>query len=217
MTELPVATSPNILLTDSFKEPVGISDHEPHLWYSVDLSNTVFDPDKLIGDIKFEEVFRRQVPSKTTAYTRTAPPADWKVLLTSQDWAAARNLIRTRLVHGPAWQSELEDRLAELKEAAAEDGVPFSQASAEMARRFCRRSGRSTRPSIFHLDNGNVRLLWENERGEQVGLQFRPELHAIQCVIFKLRSDGMARFTIMDTPEGLPHLITDNGLMHLFG
>lgn len=59
------------------------------------------------------------------------------------------------------------------------------------------------RPFITLLDNGNIRILWKNQEGEQIGLQFLGGKQ-VQYVLFALRENGiMARASGRDTINGV--------------
>ena len=117
----------------------------------------------------------------------------------------------------PSWLGDFERRLEELREAAVEEAVPFSEESAATARAFCEHHGRSIRPSVFLVGNGNVRLVWENDEDEQIGLQFRADRARVQCILFKRRHDGISAITVMETNGGVMDLLTGNRLLHLLG
>jgi hypothetical protein len=117
----------------------------------------------------------------------------------------------------PGWLDSFDRRVDELREVAAEEELPFSESSATAARAFCEHHGRSIRPSIFLVGNGNVRLVWENDEGEQIGLQFRADRSRVQCILFKRREDGISTITVMETNSGLIQLLAGNRLLHLLG
>lgn len=144
-----------------------------------------------------------------------SPELGSKVDLVDQEWLS-RHLVN-QAARMPGWLSDFDQRIAELREVAAEEATPFSESSAEAARRFCAHYGRSIRPSVFLVGNGNIRLVWENDDGEQVGLQFRADIEKVQCVLFKQREDGMSTITAMETNAGLIDLLIGSGVLHLLG
>lgn len=83
--------------------------------------------------------------------------------------AGEQNAVRP-VAH--AWMSIVEGRIAELRDIAVEEDLPFDEESAQAAVRFLRRLPRARQPSTF-LVGGNIRLVWRNQDGEQIGLQFR--------------------------------------------
>ena len=117
----------------------------------------------------------------------------------------------------PVWLNDMDRRIVELRETAADEELPYENHSAAAARAFCEHHGRSIRPSIFLVGNGNVRLVWENDQDEQIGLQFRADRAKVQCILFKRRDDGIATITATETNSGLIELLIGNRLLHLLG
>jgi hypothetical protein len=62
-------------------------------------------------------------------------------------------------------------RLSELRELATEEGTSFSKISAEHAIKWLRTASPPVLPSVFVLNNGNVRYLWKRN-DTQLGIQF---------------------------------------------
>jgi hypothetical protein len=83
---------------------------------------------------------------------------------------------------------EIFSRLSELKREAAAEQIPYSQHSEHDFFKFWLLNPEIVRPYLFLLENGNLRALWKNTDGEQVGLQFRGD-ELVQYVIFA-RRDG---------------------------
>jgi hypothetical protein len=73
-----------------------------------------------------------------------------------------------------------------------------------------------TRPFISLLDNGNLRALWKNEFGEQIGLQFLGNKQ-IQYVLFARRGENVpiARSAGRDTLANIRTQIQASNLGHL--
>lgn len=106
---------------------------------------------------------------------------------------ASENPLQAYLVEAAAkrqlqykTQRQIEDRLRELNVEAHVDGDTLSEASVRDLREFIQSIGATKRPSIFLLDNGNIRALWRGTNGQQVGLQFLGS-GRVQFVIFSQR------------------------------
>jgi hypothetical protein len=85
-------------------------------------------------------------------------------------------------------QGYVMSRLAELKERAEEESIGISATSERDLIRFTQDNKRLRRPYIFLVENGNLRTVWKNDRGEQVGIQFRGN-DIGQFVIFAERKE----------------------------
>jgi hypothetical protein len=68
------------------------------------------------------------------------------------------------------------DRIANLRDLAAEEGVAFNERSADDLLAFLKRYSRPQEPKIFLLDNGNLRAVWRRSdlgiSSAQIGLEF---------------------------------------------
>ncbi len=96
--------------------------------------------------------------------------------------AAAQRQLQYRI------EAQIEDRLRELLVDAQVEGEAFSEASVADLRQFLGSVGVTKRPAIFLLDSGNIRALWRDVEGQQVGLQFLGG-GRVQFVIFSIRED----------------------------
>jgi len=85
-------------------------------------------------------------------------------------------------LHFPG-QSAVLSRLNELKNEAKTEDLAFSERSEHDFFKFLLLFPQILDPFLFLLDNGNLRALWKNGDGEQVGLQFRGS-EIVQYVIF---------------------------------
>ncbi len=108
----------------------------------------------------------------------------------------------------PTWTKKFAARISELKNLAIEDGIHIDPASVNAAEVFLASEPFIELPSVFLLNNGNIRLLWTNEMREQVGLQFQGNTK-IQYVIFVMRDGVMAESMGIDTIAGLKRLLND--------
>lgn len=91
-------------------------------------------------------------------------------------------------------------RIRELKADARAEGHTVSAASEEDLQAFLDGYVFTRRPFITLLDNGNLRALWKNAAGEQIGIQFRGGKQ-VQYVFFARRDGGdfMARVSGRDS------------------
>jgi len=67
--------------------------------------------------------------------------------------------------------SLLKERIDQLRELATDDDVSFDEASASEAIGWLRTAKPPILPSVFLVNNGNIRLLWRSEE-RQLGIQF---------------------------------------------
>lgn len=114
----------------------------------------------------------------------------------------------------PAWFDQVAERVNELRRYGESEGLQFSEQSAEHVEHFTTRLTRAMRPSVFLIGNGNLRLLWVNDKNEQIGLQFLPD-GKIQFVLFKLRGSELNHIMGIDTSVGVLETISSLGLTHL--
>jgi len=96
--------------------------------------------------------------------------------------ADARRRLQRRIV------GQIEDQLRELRVDAQLEREPFSEESVADLRQFIQSVGVTNGPAIFLLDNGNIRTLWRDADGQQVGLQFLGS-RRVQFVIFSRREN----------------------------
>ena len=83
--------------------------------------------------------------------------------------------------------AELVARISFLRVEAERENIPFSESSRNVLWSFIREFHPTARPRVYLNDNGNLRALWKNSNGEQIGLEFLGA-GAIQFVIFKRRA-----------------------------
>ena len=111
---------------------------------------------------------------------------------------------------------ETFDRIAYLKELAANEGIEISTYSEKDLRSFLVSVEFTRRPYIALLDNGNFRVIWKNADREQIGMQFRGR-GLVHYVLFALRSPDrfMAQATGRDTLQNVGRQIDAQGLGRL--
>jgi len=107
-------------------------------------------------------------------------------------------------------------RIMELKDDARAEGYGVSAASENDLLAFLNGRVFTRRPFITLLDNGNLRALWKNAEGEQIGLQFRGGKQ-VQYVLFARRKDEgfMARASGRDSLAGIERQIEAHNLGRL--
>ncbi len=98
------------------------------------------------------------------------------------------------------------DRLAELREAAEDEGIECSEASERDFRAFVTGNPHWRKGSVVLMDNGNLRAVWDddNDDDRHVAVQFLGDGHA-QYVIFKRRPGAgkVSRVAGTDTFDGI--------------
>jgi hypothetical protein len=77
----------------------------------------------------------------------------------------------------------MEARIAFLKREADQEGGLFSKASESDFRRFVESHSAWSKPSLYLVDNGNLRAVWKSALGLHLGLQFLGGAE-VQFVIF---------------------------------
>jgi hypothetical protein len=125
--------------------------------------------------------------------------------VTKHDPAKATDDL-SKIVRGTDIESEIEERLGDLKAIAPDEGIVPSAASEQDLRRFIKSRVMKRRPYLFLLENGNFRALWKNESFEQVALQFLGG-REVQYVIFGRRPDTFVQSSGRDNLGGIERLI----------
>ena len=113
-----------------------------------------------------------------------------------------------------SWMSKFSARLVELKAIADDEGLPFSRLSYQSARRFALEMHLASLPSVFLVGNGNIRLVWENERSEQIALQFIDE-DKVQFVFFQWADSQVEPIMGTRMISSIIGLINSLGLRHV--
>lgn len=96
------------------------------------------------------------------------------------------------------------DRLAELRDAAEEEGVEWSENSERDFQAFVTGNPSWRKAALGLMDNGNLRAVWKGDDGSHLGLQFLGGQFG-EYVIFKRRSETMpvSRVSGVDTLDGV--------------
>ena len=91
-------------------------------------------------------------------------------------------------------------RLDDLREAAAEEGIEWSEASRQDFQAFVTGNPGWRKAALGLMDNGNLRAVWKGDDGSHLGLQFLGDQFG-EYVIFKRRSETMpvSRVSGVDT------------------
>ena len=105
-------------------------------------------------------------------------------------------------------EAAYRERIKELIIDASFDGICLNKDSERDFWDFLKPQGFFMKGKLYLLDNGNIRALWKNEIGEQIGLQFLGNKTA-QYVIFKHRSETnmISRVCGRDSIKGIRHQI----------
>jgi hypothetical protein len=114
--------------------------------------------------------------------------------------------------------AELVARISFLRVEAERENIPFSELSRDALWSFIREFHPTARPRVYLNDNGNLRALWKNSNGEQIGLEFLGA-GAIQFVIFKQRGGltQMARVAGVESEDRIfGHIRASNAQGLLF-
>ncbi len=85
-------------------------------------------------------------------------------------------------------EAAYRERIKELIIDASFDDICLKKDSERDFWTFLKPQGFFSKGKLFLLDNGNIRALWNNETGDQIGLQFLGN-KVIQYVIFKHRPE----------------------------
>lgn len=112
------------------------------------------------------------------------------------------------------------ERLADLREAATEEGIKWNEESQQDFEAFVTGNPGWRKGSVVLMDNGNLRAVWddENDDDRHVALQFLGG-GQVQYVIFKLRPGARqaSRATGNDTFDGIKRQVAAfdlNPLVH---
>ena len=83
----------------------------------------------------------------------------------------------------------IEDRINQLRAIANEEEVRISEESIKRAVRFLNSLRFGAVPGVFLSGNGNLRIVWSNESGEQAAFQVKSQKDEVQYVIFRLNDE----------------------------
>ena len=98
------------------------------------------------------------------------------------------------------------ERLADLRQAADEEGIEWSEASRQDFQTFVIGNPGWRRGDVVLMDNGNLRVIWDDDHDDDrhVALQFLGGGY-VQYVIFKRRPEAVkvSRVAGTDTLDGI--------------
>lgn len=149
---------------------------------------------------------QRQIEAQHDFSLLWAGPGLLRLPIGMSDWSEAAD---THLEEGTlGLQFDVSSRLSELRREAKEENLPYSERSEHDLFKFFFLYPAVARPRLFLLENGNLRALWRNSEGEQIGLQFRGG-EQVQYVIFARRghTDAIARSAGRDLLLNVERLI----------
>ena len=100
--------------------------------------------------------------------------------------------------------TRIRQRIELLKEIGEEEEIAYNANSEQDLWRFLKRLSFIKSPTLFLLDNGNLRAVWKGDGGKHIGLQFLGG-EQIQFVIFSGRGEhnNMARIRGRDDFAGI--------------
>lgn len=118
--------------------------------------------------------------------------------------------VRSQPTHSPYEAAtaiaRYRDRLTELRAAAEEEGIEWSEASRQDFQAFVTNNPDWRKGYIVLMDNGNLRAVWDddNDDDRHVAVQFLGGGH-VQYVIFKRRqgAEQVSRVAGTDTIDGI--------------
>ena len=111
------------------------------------------------------------------------------------------------ILHPHTGYDSYESRILFLKGEAEHDGYTLNHESETDFRQFISSAPDKRKANLVLMDNGNLRAIWKDKQGSQLGLQFLGG-GMIQYVIFKQREQGQpSRGTGRDSLEGMERQI----------
>lgn len=111
------------------------------------------------------------------------------------------------ILHPYTGYNSYESRILFLKNEAEHDGYTLNHESETDFRQFICSAPEKRKGNLVLMDNGNLRAIWKDKQGTQLGLQFLGD-GMVQYVIFKQREQGQpARATGRDSLEGMERQI----------
>ena len=109
-----------------------------------------------------------------------------------------------------------ERRFSELLQCAIEEEIQIKWRSEREMRAFLGAAGALALPGLFLLDDGTFRLIWQNEQGEQIGLQFLGNGRAQYVIFVRMRGgSGINSAVGQHDVAALPLLIEGYGAWRL--
>ena len=104
------------------------------------------------------------------------------------------------ILHPHTGYASYELRILFLKGEAEHDGYSLNHESETDFRQFISSAPEKRKGNLVLMDNGNLRAIWKDKQGTQLGLQFLGG-GMVQYVIFKQREQGQPARRVLD---GIP-------------
>ena len=136
-----------------------------------------------------------------TEATETTSPLFTESLSQGEWLTSFENYERNDMLH-------YESRLTYLRDEAEDEDYEINLASETDFRAFIESQPQIRRGDVVLMENGNLRAIWENDEGSQLGLQFLGD-GSVQFVAFVQRRNGkeISRLSGRDSMSGLMRLI----------
>lgn len=114
------------------------------------------------------------------------------------------------------YERQITARLMELRAAAHEDQIPWSQDSSDAVWSFLSFFPKSHRPTIVLTNAGNLAAIWESGRDRHIALQFlSQDLVQYTLLSRRLGAHSRSHTSGRDTPNGVLQQIAAMGLLDL--
>ena len=144
------------------------------IWFEHPLAS---NPYEITGFAIVNESFLNHLSSSSKMFSKISSPIDNPSLQTLNAVGGYVVLPPTNI------QKVVFRRVSELTDLAIEDGISMSPASFLDLLSFISENPQMRPPSVFALDNGNLRAEWRDPEGELIGLEFCGE-QLVKFVIF---------------------------------
>ena len=116
-------------------------------------------------------------------------------------------LIKAKMEQECAARQAYQDRINFLKEEAKIEEIPFNKKSESDFWSFIKSIPFIRKSGLFLRDNGNLRVVWKDDNGNRLGLEFFGN-DWMQYVIFKRRAEKeIARVVGKDNQQGIKEQI----------
>lgn len=173
-----------------------------------------FQHDVLHPDVKLEDGTFEVDSLKITSVPNATEV--WRARATSGAFVTPTQTTPAEDKFSETALTKIESRLQDLRALSEDEGEPYSQDSESALKAFLGKIAAKNRPYIALLDNGNLRALWKDLQGQQIGIQFLGDEH-IQFVLFAKREGDMpmAKLFGQDIFSGLIKTIRANNLDEL--
>lgn len=177
-------------LKPSGYRPQSVVDQNRENWYEYGYVSTSIFPNQIqdIGQTLLSNPYReKRLGTYGIAEIRTPADLVYRVdyVPAPVGWIAHRHIYESRIDELRGFAEDDED-IGEINEASVSDFWSFME-----------RTGFSRQSRLALLDNGNMRAVWREKGGHNVGLEFQGNQSALY-VIFKRYSDGRPTARLAD-------------------